>query len=281
VFKSWNGRPAISYRRRENIPHDLGTGVNIVTMVFGNMGWDSGTGVAFTRDPATGEKVLYGDYLLNAQGEDVVAGIRNTKKISELEKDLPQAYAQFLDICNKLEHHYREMQDVEFTIENGKLWMLQTRTGKRTAAAAVKIAVDMVSEGLITKEEALMRVTPTQVDQFLHPRFDPEAKREAKDRGELLAEGLNASPGAATGVAVFDADRAEERSAAGEAVVLVRPETNPDDVHGMEKAEGVLTQHGGMTSHAAVVARGWGKPCVAGCEAIKINLDARQFTVNG
>jgi len=281
VFSSWLGAPAVSYRNAEGIPHDWGTAVNVQTMVFGNMGWDSGSGVAFTRSPATGEKVVYGEYLLNAQGEDVVAGIRTPYPVADMEKRLPENYQQFLEICDLLERHYRDVQDVEFTVERGKLWMLQTRTGKRTAAAAVKIAVDMVSEGLITKEEALMRVKPAQVDQFLHPRFDPVAKQEAKDRGDLLAEGLNASPGAATGVAIFNADRVEERSAAGEAVILVRPETNPDDVHGMEKAQGVLTQHGGMTSHAAVVARGWGKPCVAGCEAIKIDLDARQFTVNG
>jgi len=280
VFGSWFGAPAVSYRNAEGIPHDWGTAVNVQTMVFGNMGWDSGSGVAFTRSPATGERTVYGEYLLNAQGEDVVAGIRTPYPVADMEKELPEIYQQFLEICGLLERHYRDVQDVEFTIERGKLWMLQTRTGKRTAAAAVKIAVDMVNEGLITKEEALMRVTPAQVDQFLHPRFDPEAKQKAKDRGDLLAEGLNASPGAATGVAIFDADRAEERSAAGEAVILVRPETNPDDVHGMEKAKGVLTQRGGMTSHAAVVARGWGKPCVAGCEAIKIDLDARQFTVN-
>ena len=281
VFSSWFGAPAVSYRNAEGIPHDWGTAVNVQTMVFGNMGWDSGSGVAFTRSPSTGEKVVYGEYLLNAQGEDVVAGIRTPYPVADMEERLPENYQQFLEICDLLEHHYRDVQDVEFTVERGKLWMLQTRTGKRTAAAAVKIAVDLVDEGLITKEEALMRVTPTQVNQFLHPRFDPAAIQEAKDRGDLLAEGLNASPGAATGIAIFDADQAEERSEAGEAVILVRPETNPDDVHGMEKANGVLTQHGGMTSHAAVVARGWGKPCVAGCEAIKINLDARRFTVNG
>jgi pyruvate,orthophosphate dikinase len=280
VFGSWFGAPAVSYRNAEGIPHDWGTAVNVQTMVFGNMGWDSGSGVAFTRNPATGENVVYGEYLLNAQGEDVVAGIRTPDPVAEMEKELPEVYEQFLEICDLLERHYRDVQDVEFTVERGKLWMLQTRTGKRTAAAAVKAAVDMVDEGLITKEEALWRVTPAQVDQFLHPHFDPKAKQGAKDRGDLLAEGLNASPGAATGVAIFDADRAEERGAGGEAVILVRPETNPDDVHGMEKAKGVLTQRGGMTSHAAVVARGWGKPCVAGCEAIKIDLDARQFTVN-
>jgi len=281
VFDSWFGAPAVSYRQAEGLPDHWGTAVNIVTMVFGNMGWDSGSGVAFTRNPATGEKKVYGEYLLNAQGEDVVAGIRTPLPVDELEKQLPEAYHQLVQICDLLERHYRDMQDMEFTIERGKLWMLQTRTGKRTAAAAVKIAVDMVKEGLITKEEALMRVTPDQVDQFLHPRFDPEAKLKAKERGDLLAVGLNASPGAATGIAVFDADRAEKLGKAGQKVILVRPETNPDDVHGMEWAQGILTQHGGMTSHAAVVARGWGKPCVAGCEAIKINLATNSFSVNG
>jgi pyruvate,orthophosphate dikinase len=281
VFGSWFGAPAVTYRNAEGLPHDWGTGVNVQTVVFGNMGEDSGTGVAFTRNPATGEKKVYGEYLLNAQGEDVVAGIRTPSPIADMAKDLPEQYEQFLKICDLLERHYRDVQDMEFTIERGKLWMLQTRTGKRTAAAAVKIAVDMVNEGLITKEEALMRVTPSQVDQFLHPRFDPKAVQRAKDTGKLLAKGLNASPGAATGIAIFDADTAEERGKGGEAVILVRPETNPDDVHGMIWAQGILTQHGGMTSHAAVVARGWGKPCVAGCEAIKINPDARKFSVNG
>jgi pyruvate,orthophosphate dikinase len=281
VFGSWFGAPATSYRNAEGLSHDWGTGVNVQTVVFGNMGWDSGSGVAFTRNPATGEKKLYGEYLPNAQGEDVVAGIRTPHPIADMEKEWPQVYQQFREISELLERHYRDVQDVEFTVERGKLWMLQTRTGKRTAAAAVKIAVDMVNEGLITKKEALMRVTPAQVDQFLHPRFDPKAVQQAKDKGKLLAVGLNASPGAASGMAIFDSDRAEERGKAGEAVILVRPETNPDDVHGMVQAQGILTQHGGMTSHAAVVARGWGKPCVAGCEAIRINLDARKFSVNG
>lgn len=281
VFGSWFGAPATSYRNAEGLPHDWGTGVNVQTVVFGNMGEDSGTGVAFTRNPATGEKKVYGEYLLNAQGEDVVAGIRTPHPIADMAKDMPEQYEEFLKICGQLERHYRDVQDMEFTIERGKLWMLQTRTGKRTAAAAVKIAVDMVNEGLINKEEALMRVAPAQVDQFLHPRFDPQAVQQAKDAGKLLAVGLNASPGAASGMAIFDADTAEERGKAGEAVILVRPETNPDDVHGMVQAQGILTQHGGMTSHAAVVARGWGKPCVAGCEAIKINLAARKFSVNG
>jgi pyruvate,orthophosphate dikinase len=281
VFDSWFGAPAMSYRNAEGIAHDWGTAVNVQTMVFGNMGEGSGTGVAFTRNPSTGENKLYGEYLMNAQGEDVVAGTRTPHEITQMKAELPENYKLVLEFCDLLENHYRNMQDMEFTIEQGKLWMLQTRTGKRTAAAAVKIAMDMVNEGLITKEEALMRVTPAQVDQFLHPRFDPEAVQKAKDVGKLLAVGLNASPGAATGMAIFDADTAAERGKAGEAVILVRPETNPDDIHGMEQAQGVLTQHGGMTSHAAVVARGWGKPCVAGCEAIKIDLAARKFRVSG
>jgi pyruvate,orthophosphate dikinase len=281
VFGSWFGAPATSYRNAEGLSHDWGTGVNVQTVVFGNMGWDSGSGVAFTRNPSTGEKKLYGEYLPNAQGEDVVAGIRTPHPIADMEKEWLEVYQQFREISQLLEKHYRDVQDVEFTVERGKLWMLQTRTGKRTAASAVKIAVDMVNEGVITKEEAVMRVTPAQVDQFLQPRFDPEAVRQAKDKGKLLAVGLNASPGAASGMAIFDSDTAEERGKAGEAVILVRPETNPDDVHGMVQAQGILTQHGGMTSHAAVVARGWGKPCVAGCEAIRINLDARKFSVNG
>ena len=281
VFDSWFGAPAIAYRNAEGLPHDWGTAVNVVTMVFGNMGDGSGTGVAFTRDPSTGEKKLYGEYLLNAQGEDVVAGIRTPRPIADMAKDLPEQYEEFVKICDRLEHHYRDVQDMEFTIERGKLWMLQTRTGKRTARSAVKVAVDMVNEGLITKDEALMRVTPEQVNRLLHPQFDPEAIAAAKESGQLLAVGLNASPGAATGRAIFTADRAAELGAAGEPVVLVRPETNPEDVHGMEKSQGVLTQHGGMTSHAAVVARGWGKPCVAGCEAIKVNPTTKSFVVGG
>jgi len=281
VFKSWNGKRAVDYRNATGIPHNLGTAVNIVTMVFGNMGWDSGTGVAFTRNPATGEKELYGDYLLNAQGEDVVAGIRNTKKIADLAKDLPEAFAQFLDICEKLEKHYRDMQDVEFTIERGKLWMLQTRGGKRTAKAEIKIAVDMVKEGLITKEQAVARVTPEQVDALLHPQFDPEAKKRAKVEGFYLASGVNASPGAAVGLAAFDADTAEAWGLAGKAVIMVRPETKPDDVHGMIQAQGILTSRGGATSHAAVVARQFGKPAVVGCEALEIDLNRRLLEVNG
>jgi pyruvate,orthophosphate dikinase len=275
VFESWNRKRAVDYRNFHGIPHDLGTAVNIVTMVYGNMGFDSGTGVAFTRDPATGEKKLYGEYLLNAQGEDVVAGIRTPRKIVELKDDLPVAFEQFVEICDLLEKHYRDVQDMEFTIERGKLWMLQTRTGKRTAQAAVKIAVDMVKEGLITKEEAIQRIDPLQMDQLLHRRIDPNADVE------IIARGLNASPGAASGKAVFDADTAEELGKQGESVILVRPETNPDDVHGMLQAAGILTARGGATSHAAVVARGLGKPCVAGCESLNIDVEERQFTADG
>ncbi|HHN94540.1 MAG TPA: pyruvate, phosphate dikinase, partial [Anaerolineae bacterium] len=253
VFDSWNGERAVAYREYNKIPHDWGTAVNICTMVFGNLGDDSGTGVAFTRDPATGEKRLYGEYLENAQGEDVVAGIRTPMKISQLKEVMPEIYEQFVGVTQLLEQHYRDMQDMEFTVERGKLWMLQTRTGKRTAAAAVKIAVDMVHEGLITKEEAVMRVKPEEVDQLLHPFFDPEAKLKAEESGDLLATGLNASPGAGTGVAVFDAKKAQEWAQEGKAVILVRPETSPDDVPGMLASKGVLTQHGGATSHAAVV----------------------------
>jgi len=281
VFGSWMGKRAVDYRNFYKLPHDWGTAVNVVTMVFGNMGEDSGTGVAFTRNPATGEKVLYGEYLQNAQGEDVVAGIRTPKKIAQLAQDMPEVYRQFAEVAEKLERHYREMQDMEFTVERGKLWMLQTRAGKRTAAAAVKIAVDMVREGLITKEEALMRVEPNQVNQLLLPRFDVKAKEEAEKNGRLLAKGLNASPGAAYGFAAFDADTAEEWGKEGKRVILVRPETSPDDVHGMLASRGILTQRGGATSHAAVVARGLGLPCVAGCEAIHVDEDKKQFTVSG
>jgi pyruvate,orthophosphate dikinase len=281
VFKSWFGKRAVDYRNAAGIAHDLGTGVNIVTMVFGNMGWESGTGVAFTRDPATGENVLYGDYLLNAQGEDVVAGIRNTKKIDELEADLPEAYAQFVVICDKLEQHYREMQDVEFTIENRKLWMLQTRDGKRTAGAAIKIAVDTANEGLISREEAVMRVSPSDVDTLLHPQFDMEAKGQAAAEGKRLAKGVNASPGAAVGMVAFDADLAEEWGKGGKDVIMVRPFTKPDDVHGMLAAKGILTSEGGATSHAAVVARQFGVPCVVGASDVSIDLERRQMTANG
>jgi pyruvate,orthophosphate dikinase len=282
VFKSWFGKRAVDYRNAAGIRHDLGTGVNVVTMVFGNMGWDSGTGVTFTRDPATGEKVLYGDYLMNAQGEDVVAGIRNTKPIAELGQEMPEAFAQFVDICDRLEHHYREMQDVEFTIERGKLWMLQTRDGKRTASAAVKTAVDMAEEGIIDKRTAIQRVTPEQVDMLLHPQFDVAAKNVAKDEGKLLATGVNASPGAAVGMLAFDADTAEKwGKEEGKAVIMIRPETKPDDVHGMIAAKGILTSRGGATSHAAVVARQFGTPAVVGCEALEINLEKRTVTAAG
>ena len=275
VFDSWNGKRAVDYRNYNKIPHDLGTAVNVQMMVFGNMGWDSGTGVAFTRDPSTGEKVLYGEYLTNAQGEDVVAGIRTPKPIAAMEQELPGVYRQFERIAKRLERHYRDVQDMEFTIERGKLFMLQTRTGKRTAEAAVKIAVDMVGERLIARAEAVQRVEPAQVDQLLHTRIDPAA------RVEVLGIGLAASPGAATGKAVFDADRAEEMARAGEKVIMVRIETNPDDVHGMIAAQGVLTSRGGRTSHAAVVARGMGKPCVAGAESVLVDLEQRQFTAGG
>jgi pyruvate,orthophosphate dikinase len=282
VFKSWNGKRAVDYRIAAGISHDLGTGVSIVTMVFGNMGWDSGTGVAFTRDPATGGKELYGDYLLNAQGEDVVAGIRNTKKISQLEEEMPQVYEQFLEICDNLEEHYHDMQDVEFTIENKKLWMLQTRNGKRTAKAEVKIAVDMANEALISKEVAVRRVTPNHVDTLLHPRFDDHAKTKAGDEGRLFATGVNASPGAAVGQVYFDADTSERMAKEeGQDVIMVRPFTKPDDVHGMLAAKGILTSEGGATSHAAVVARQFGVPCVVGASAIRINLEARQMEVDG
>ncbi|MDI6775863.1 MAG: pyruvate, phosphate dikinase [Syntrophales bacterium] len=281
VFKSWNGRRAIDYRNAAGIPHDLGTAVNIVTMVFGNMGDTSGTGVAFTRDPSTGEKVLFGDYLINAQGEDVVAGIRNTKKIDEMAEDFPEAYTQFVDICRKLEKHYRDMQDMEFTIEQKKLWVLQTRDGKRTARAAIKIAVDMVNEGLITREHALMRVSPAHVDTLLHPQFDPKAKKVASGEGNLLATGVNASPGAAVGVIAFDADLAEKWGKSGKNVIMVRPFTKPDDVHGMLAAKGILTSEGGATSHAAVVARQFGVPCVVGASDVVIDLEKRELTANG
>lgn len=282
VFKSWNGKRAVDYRRATGIPDDLGTAVNIVTMVFGNMGWDSGTGVAFTRDPSTGEKRLFGEYLLNAQGEDVVAGIRNTDPIEKMRETMPQVYEQFLDIVTKLERHYRDMQDVEFTIERGKLWMLQTRSGKRTAKAAVKIAVDMANEGLITREEAVMRISPEQVDTLLHPQFDEKAKAQAAKEGKLYAKGVNASPGAAVGRVYFDADTAEKMGKEEKQdVIMVRPFTKPDDVHGMLASKGILTSEGGATSHAAVVARQFGIPCVVGASAIKIDLENRQMTVNG
>ncbi|HEU4864486.1 MAG TPA: pyruvate, phosphate dikinase, partial [Candidatus Limnocylindria bacterium] len=275
VFDSWFGKRAHDYREFNKIAHDLGTAVNIVTMVFGNMGDDSGTGVAFTRDPNTGERALYGEYLTNAQGEDVVAGVRTPSKISHMRDELPEVYAQFEEIAQRLEGHYREMQDLEFTIERGKLYMLQTRSGKRTAPAAVKIAVDMVNEGVLSKEEALQRVDPAQIVQLLLPRFDEAAKATMGDR--LLGKGLNASPGAAVGQAIFNPDRAVEAKEAGNPVILVRIETSPDDVHGMLAAKGVLTARGGATSHAAVVARSMGLPCVAGAETLKIDYAKRQM----
>ncbi|MGZ6269656.1 MAG: pyruvate, phosphate dikinase, partial [Candidatus Limnocylindrales bacterium] len=261
VFASWFGKRANDYRNSQKIAHDLGTAVNVVTMVYGNMGDDSGTGVAFTRDPNTGQNELYGEYLVNAQGEDVVAGIRTPAKISHLAEEMPEAFAEFKRIADQLEQHYRNTQDLEFTIERGRLYMLQTRDAKRTAAAAVKIAVDMVGEGLISKEEAVARIEPAQVDQLLRDQFDPKARGAATQ----IAKGLNASPGAAVGKAVFSADSAVEWVERGEQVVLVRVETSPDDFHGMAVAQGILTARGGATSHAAVVARQIGKPCVAGC----------------
>src|SRR5438876_7883960 len=281
VFASWNNKRAIDYRNFNKIPHNLGTAVNIQSMVFGNMGNDSGTGVAFTRNPSTGEKQLYGEYLLNAQGEDVVAGIRTPSKIARLQEDLPHVYEQFKEIARRLEQHYRDMQDLEFTVEKGRLYMLQTRSAKRTAQAAVKVAVDMVTEDLISEPEAVKRVEPIQVYQLLLPRFDESEKQRAEEEGRLLAKGLNASPGAATGKAIFDADRAEQLGKAGTPVVLVRPETSPDDVHGMLVAKGILTARGGATSHAAVVARGLGLPCVAGTEGIRVHEEERLFRVVG
>lgn len=278
VFKSWNNQRAIDYRNATGIPHDLGTAVNIVAMVFGNVGWNSGSGVVFTRDPATGIKDLYGEYLMNAQGEDVVSGARTPHKIHQLEAQLPGVWKHLLESAEKLERHFCDMQDMEFTVEDGKLWLLQTRAGKRTPEAAVKIAVDMANEGLITREEAVARIEPFQIENLLHPRFDIEEEKKAA----LLAIGLNASPGAAVGEVYFDADMAENMaSESGRQVVLVRPETTPDDLHGMIAAKGLLTQHGGATSHAAVVARQLGKPCVTGCEAINIDLKKRRFAVDG
>jgi len=273
VFRSWNNPRAITYRKLNDLIEETGTGVNVQLMVFGNLGETSGTGVGFTRNPSTGEKEFYGEYLLNAQGEDVVAGIRTPKPINELEDDMSKVYKELRDITDKLELHYRDVQDFEFTIEDGVLYMLQTRTGKRTTPAAVKIAVDMVKEGLISVDEALMRVRPEDLDQLLHPRISPNAKYE------VIAKGLAASPGAASGKVVFTADQAVERAETGEKVILVRTETNPDDIHGMAAAAGILTSRGGMTSHAAVVARGMGKCCVAGCEDIRVYESKRQFAV--
>ncbi len=273
VFDSWHNPRAQVYRQLNKIPDDLGTAVNVQSMVFGNMGSTSGTGVAFTRNPSTGEKKLYGEYLINAQGEDVVAGIRTPAPISQMADDLPEVYEQFVRVANLLEAHYKDMQDIEFTIENKKLYLLQTRNGKRTAQAAIKIAVDLVDEGIISKEEAIMRVEPGQLDQLLHRSIDPKAQLQ------VVAKGLPASPGAACGKVIFDADEAEILGKEGENILLVRSETTPDDIHGIVVAKGVLTSRGGMTSHAAVVARGMGKPCVCGCEELKIDYVKEQALI--
>jgi pyruvate,orthophosphate dikinase len=269
VFESWDTPRAQVYRRAHAIPDELGTAVNVVQMVFGNKGGESGTGVCFTRDPATGEPGLYGEFLANAQGEDVVAGIRTPQPLEAMKETMPAAFDQLLETMRRLEEHYRDMQDIEFTVEEQELYLLQTRSAKRTAAAALKAAVDMVEEGVISREEAVARIDPAQLDQLLHPMIDPGAEFD------VAAKGLNASPGAASGAIVLDADTAEERGRAGESVILVRWETTPDDIHGMLQAAGILTAHGGMTSHAAVVARGMGKPCIAGCEELSIDIDAR------
>ena len=288
VFRSWNGKRAISYRRIEGLPDEMGTAVNVQAMVFGNTGDDSATGVAFTRNPATGENIFFGEWLSNAQGEDVVAGIRTpnpiniqgkadkNQQLSSLEEAMPELYSQLDDIQKKLDTHYRDMQDIEFTIENGRLWMLQTRVGKRNGIAAMKMAIDMVEEGLITKEEALMRVKPSQLDELLHPMVDPKAEASA----EILAKGLPAGPGGATGQIVFTADDAEAWAKDGKKVILVRNETSPEDVHGMHAAEAILTAKGGMTSHAALVARGWGKCCIVGCSALHIDRKKKTLQVN-
>jgi pyruvate, orthophosphate dikinase len=275
VFDSWNSPRAQVYRRTYEIPDDIGTAVNVVQMVFGNKGDTSGTGVCFTRDPSTGESRLYGEFLQNAQGEDVVAGIRTPEPIERMGELLPEAYEQLLATIARLEEHYRDMQDIEFTVEDGTLFLLQTRTAKRTAAAALRAAVEMVEEGLISKEEAVARIDPAQLDQLLHPMIDPSAEVT------VVAKGLNASPGAASGAIVFDADTAEERGKAGESVILVRWETTPDDFHGMVQAKGILTAHGGLTSHAAVVARGMGTPCVTGCEALHVDVKAKTARLPG
>ncbi len=281
VFGSWMNQRAITYRKLHNLPEEWGTAVNVQAMVFGNMGDTSATGVAFTRNPSTGEKKLYGEFLINAQGEDVVAGIRTPQEISEdarieahsdkpsMEKTLPKPYAELKRFYNTLERHYRDMQDLEFTVEQGKLWMLQTRNGKRTAKAALRIAVELAHEGLITKEEAVLRVEPLTLDQLLHPTIDPRAHRK------VIATGLPASPGAASGEIVFSSDEAAQLKSDGRKVILVRVETSPEDIHGMHAAEGILTTRGGMTSHAAVVARGMGKPCVSGAGSIRVDYNAQ------
>src|SRR3954453_3494411 len=275
VFDSWETPRAQVYRRAHRIPEDIGTAVNVVQMVFGNKGGQSGTGVAFTRDPSPGEQGLYGEFLADAQGEDVVAGIRTPQPIASREEQLPQGFGELTETMRRLEEHYKDVQDIEFTVEEGRLYLLQTRSAKRTAAAALKAAVSMVEEGLISREEAVARIDPAQLDQLLHPMIDPSAELE------VAARGLNASPGAACGAVVLDADSAEERGKAGESVILVRWETTPDDIHGLIQAAGILTAHGGMTSHAAVVARGMGKPCVAGCEGLTIDLEQRTLTIGG
>lgn len=275
VFDSWNGARCVTYRKLNNIPDNLGTAANVVAMVFGNMGDSSGTGVAFTRNPSTGERAFFGEFLLNAQGEDVVAGIRTPVPISELKKSIPRAYKDLVNIYKKLEKHYKDMQDIEFTIQEGRLYMLQTRTGKRTARSAVKIAVDMVKEGLIDKKTAITRISPEQIDQLLHPMIDPKAKVTK------VAKGLPASPGAAVGRVVFTAEDAERMASQGDKVILVRTETSPEDIGGMHAAQGILTSRGGMTSHAAVVARGMGKCCVVGCGDINVNEKEKSFTANG
>ena len=277
VFRSWDNPRANVYRRMNEIPYDWGTAVNVQSMVFGNSGNNSGTGVAFTRNPATGEKALFGEYLINAQGEDVVAGVRTPSPISKLQEEMPGVYDQFADIANRLEQHYKDMQDMEFTIEDGKLYMLQTRNGKRTAAAALKVAVDLVDEGMIDEKEAVCRVEPKQLDALLHPTFDAEALKKAA----VVGKGLAASPGAACGRVVFTAEEAKEWAARGEKVVLVRLETSPEDIEGMQVSQGILTVRGGMTSHAAVVARGMGTCCVSGCGDIVVDYAAKQFTLAG
>jgi pyruvate,orthophosphate dikinase len=287
VFGSWNAERAKIYRRLNNIPGDWGTAVNVQAMVFGNMGETSATGVAFTRNPSTGERAYYGEYLINAQGEDVVAGIRTPQyltraareaagaKAASMEESMPAVYGELARVFDLLERHYREMQDIEFTVERGKLWMLQTRGGKRTAAAALRIAVEMAQEGLITEEEAVLRVDPSALDQLLHPTLDPKAERH------VIAKGLPASPGAASGAAVFDAETAARRGGSGEKVILVRVETSPEDIEGMHAAQGILTARGGMTSHAAVVARGMGRPCVSGAGSISIDYKSRLMRIGG
>ena len=277
VFRSWDNPRANVYRRMNEIPYDWGTAVNVQSMVFGNSGDNSGTGVAFTRNPATGEKALFGEYLINAQGEDVVAGVRTPSPISKLQEEMPHVYEQFADIANRLEQHYKDMQDMEFTIEDGKLYMLQTRNGKRTAAAALKVAVDLVDEGMIDEKEAVLRVEPKQLDSLLHPQFDPDALKKA----EIIGKGLAASPGAACGKVVFTAEDAKEWHARGEKVVLVRLETSPEDIEGMQVAQGILTVRGGMTSHAAVVARGMGTCCVSGCGDIVVDYAGKKFSLGG